>query len=68
MAKLIRSHIECGHRAHEKCFHSDRKHIVDCKPKGECIFPFTCPLEEGIALYKIKHLLNKSNNENNNKL
>ena len=59
MAKLIHSVIDCGHRAHEKCFHPNRKHIVDCKPKGENNFPCNCPLPQGISYDSVKQLIKK---------
>ena len=48
MAKLIRSHTECGYRKMGTCLHDDST-IVDCAPLGEQNFPTGCPLEDGCS-------------------
>ena len=60
MAKLIRSHNECGYRLMGLCLHDTMgKHKLlsaktPCNPKGEENFPKCCPLEEGITKPKKK--------------
>jgi hypothetical protein len=66
MAKLIRSHIECGHRVIGLClYNTDNINIIgkvikDCQPTEEQNFPDNCPLEDGISckeesIVPIKH-------------
>jgi hypothetical protein len=61
MAKLIRSHIECGHRLIGLCLYNtdigkvikEYKHY--CQPTEEQNFPDNCPLENGIVKEKFCH-------------
>lgn len=59
MARLIQSHVECGHRLRGYCLYS--KSILDnppkCNPKGEDNFPKTCPLEVGVPICKFKRAI-----------
>ena len=60
MSKIIRSHIECGHRVGGLCYYgtSIDSDIIICKPTIVQNFPDNCPLEDGMSMSEhIKDIL-----------